>query len=197
MAKVSNQIIPAAAAGVVSVCVLLSIPHVLAAGASRNVGAQTSSAAQLVAQAATAPTAPGASTPAPVTLGQQMQKPGNMPALPPGGPIERVEIRISDLHEKLRITPAQEPQFKAYADVMRSNAQAMQALLQQEVQDAEATAVNVLRSYERLTATHAEAMTKLVPIFETLYISLSEEQKKVADKIFQPIEQRRAPRNAG
>ena len=196
MAKGSNQIIPAAAAGVVSVCVLLSSPHVLAAGASRNVGAQTSSA-QLVAQAATAPTAPGVSTPAPVTPGQETQQPGNVPAQPPGGPIERVEIRISNLHEKLRITPAQEPQFKAYADMMRSNAQAMQALLQQEVQDAEATAVNVLRSYERLTATHAEAMTKLVPIFETLYISLSEEQKKVADKIFQPIEQRRARRSAG
>src|SRR5215471_15789895 len=120
MAKGSNQIIHPAAAGVASVFVLLSSPHMLLAGSSQNVGAQNSFAAQLVAQAAPAPT--------------------------------------------------------------------MQALLQQEVQDAEATAVNVLRSYERLTATHAEAMSKLVPIFETLYISLSEDQKKVADKIFQPIE---------
>ena len=197
MAKGSNQIIHPAAAGVVSVFVLLSSPHMLLAGSSQNVGAQNSFAAQLVAQAAPAPTAPDVSIAAPVNPGQQMQQPGNLPGQPPGGPVERVEIRISDLHEKLRIAPAQEPQFKAYADVMRSNAQTMQALLQQEVQDAEATAVNVLRSYERLTATHAEAMTKLVPIFETLYISLSEDQKKVADKIFQPIEQRRALRRAG
>ena len=197
MAKGSNQIIHAAAAGVVSVFVLLSSPHVLVAGSSRNAGAQNPSTAQFVAQAAPTPTTPGVSTPALVTPGQQVQQPGNVPPQPPGGPAERVETRISDFHEKLRITAAQEPQFKAYADAMRSNAQAMQVLLQQEVQDAEATAVNVLRSYERLTATHAEAMNKLVPIFETLYISLSEEQKKVADKIFQPIEQRRAPRSAG
>ena len=197
MAKGSNQIIHPAAAGIVSVFVLLSSPHVLVAGSSRNAGAQNPSTAQFVAQAAPTPTTPGVSTPALVTPGQQVQQPGNVPPQPPGGPAERVETRISDFHEKLRIAPAQEPQFKAYADVMRSNAQAMQALLQQEVQDAEATAVNLLRSYEQLTATHAEAMSKLVPIFETLYISLSDQQKQVADKIFQPIEQRRAPRKAG
>ena len=197
MAKGSSQIIRAAAAGVFSVFVLLSSPHVLVAASSRIGDAQNSSAGQLVAQVAPAPTAPGVSTPVPVTPGQQVQQPGNLPARTPAGPAERVETRISDLHEKLHITPAQEPQFKACADVMRSNAQAMQALLQQEVKDAEATAVNVLRSYERLTATHAEAMNKFVPIFETLYMSLSEEQKKVADKIFQPIEQRRAHCRAG
>ena len=194
MAKGSNRIIHAAA-GVVSVFVLWSSPHVLLAGASQNAGA--SFAAQFVAQAAPASTAPGVSTPAPASPGHRMQQPGNSPAQPPGGLAERVETRISDLHEKLHITPGQEPQFKAYAEVMRSNAQAMQALLQQEVQNAEATAVNLMRSYERLTATYADAMSKLVPIFETLYISLSEEQKKAADKILQPIEQRRAPCKAG
>jgi len=115
--------------------------------------------------------------------------------------IELVEKRISELHKKLRITAEQDPQFKAYADVMRSNAEAMQALFQER---AKATgprgmdhADSTLRWYAKLTAAHADAVSKLVPVFDTLYQSLSDKQKKTADAIFQELRQRRHAHRAG
>lgn len=111
---------------------------------------------------------------------------------------EHVEARIAELHKKLRITPAQEAEFKAYADVMRSNAQAMDTLFAERAQStgtgtAEA-ADKRLHWYARLTAAHAEAVNKLVPVFDALYQSLSDEQKKTADALFRDqLQQRRMP----
>lgn len=173
-----------AAAGAMSILVLLSVSAGLVAGVSRNAGASGSSAGGLMAQAAPAPAAPGG--PAPETRGEPTQ---------PDGPVARVEARISELHEQLHITPAQEPQFKAYADVMRSNAQAMQALFQQRAQSTDnMTAVTTLRWYAQLTAAHADALSKLIPVFETLYQRMSDGQKKAADAVFEELRQRRPPR---
>jgi len=113
-------------------------------------------------------------------------------------PVEHVEARIAELRKKLRITSTQEPQFKAYADVMRSNAEAMDALFQERAQktgtSAADTADNQLHWYARLTAAHADAVAKLVPVFDALYQSLSDQQKKAADAIFQEhLQQRRMP----
>ena len=45
--------------------------------------------------------------------------------------IERVEARIKELHAQLRITPAEEPQWNEFAQVMRENARDMdQAFMQ-------------------------------------------------------------------
>ena len=114
---------------------------------------------------------------------------------------EYVEARISELHKKLRITTEQEPQFKAYADVMRSNAGAMQALFQERAQSTGPSgtdnASNRLHWYAKLTAAHAEAVAKLVPAFDALYQSLSDQQKKIADETFERLRQRRAPHRTG
>ena len=141
-----------------------------------------------MAQAAPAPATPGASNPAPQVPGQHAPTPG---------PAGLVDARISELHEQLHITPAQESQFSAYADVMRDNAQAMHALFQQRAQDTDTSAVSRLRWYAQLTAAHAEAVGKLVPVFEALYQGMSDKQKKTADAVFQQLRQRRAPRRAG
>ena len=114
---------------------------------------------------------------------------------------EYVEARITELHKKLRITTEQEPQFKAYADVMRSNAAAMQALFQERAQGTGTSgadnASNRLHWYAKLTAAHADAIAKLVPVFDALYQSLSDQQKKTADETFERLRQRRAPHRAG
>lgn len=116
----------------------------------------------------------------------------------PRSAIEHVDARIAELHKRLRITPAQESQFKAYADVMRSNAEAMDALFKERAQRTGTNAADAADSrlhwYARLTAAHAEAVGKLVPVFDALYQSLSEQQKKTADAVFQQqLQQRRAP----
>jgi periplasmic protein CpxP/Spy len=140
-------------------------------------------AGSVMAQAAPATPMPGASNPA----RQEAPEPG---------PLALVEARIAELHKQLGITPAEEPQFKAYADVMRSNAQAMQALFQQRAQSPDRSAIGMLRWYAKLTAAHAEAVGKLVPVFASLYQSMSAEQKKVADAVFAKLRQRPSPRRA-
>jgi periplasmic protein CpxP/Spy len=142
----------------------------------------------LMAEVASAPATPDTSSSAAQMPGQQA---------PTRGPAVLVEARISELHEQLHITPAQESLFRAYADVMRDNAQAMHALFQQRAQDTDTSAVSRLRWYAQLTAAHAEAVGKLVPVFEALYQSMSDKQKKAADAVFQQLRQRRAPRRAG
>lgn len=113
------------------------------------------------------------------------------------GPAATVERRIADLHKKLHLTPAQEPQFQAFADVMRANAQAMQALFEARAQHRDRTAPGMLHWYAQLTAAHADALNKLAPAFDTLYQNLSPEQKKDADAAFQPLRQERPRQKAG
>ena len=57
-------------------------------------------------------------------------------------------------------------------------------------------AISELRWYARLTTAHGEALTKLLPVFDTLYQSMSDPQKKAADKVFAQLQQRRSPRQA-
>jgi periplasmic protein CpxP/Spy len=135
-------------------------------------------------------------TPAPAATGQATQSLGATTAQPPHAPIEEVEARITDLRRRLLITPAQEPEFKAYADVMRANAQTIQALFQERAKETDTSAVTRLRWVARLTQAHADNLNKLVPVFEALYQSLSDQQKKAADTVFEEIRQRRAARRA-
>ncbi len=101
-------------------------------------------------------------------------------------PVERVETRIKTLHDKLHITQAQQRQFDAFAQVMRDNAQSMETAINQRRAAVEGhmSAVEELRAYQNVTETHAQALQKLVPAFQSLYDSLSDEQKKTADVLF-------------
>lgn len=166
-----------AAARAKNILILLSVSALLVAGAPRHADASSSPAGILIAEAATAADA----------RGKTMQA---------DGPLAHVDARILKLHKQLHITAAQEPQFKAFADVMRSNAQAMHALFLQRGQSADNTAVAHLRWYAQLTAAHADALNKLVPAFETLYQSMSEKQKEIANTVFEEIGVRRRPHRA-
>lgn len=104
-----------------------------------------------------------------------------------------VETMITDLHTKLKITAAEEPQFGAVSDVMRSNAQAMEALLQERKKDTDKTAVGSLHWYERLADAHADALKKFNPPFEALYTALSDSQRKTADGLFEHFGERPFP----
>ena len=99
-------------------------------------------------------------------------------------PVDKAEQRIKELHSKLHITQAEEPQWQGLVQVMRDNAQQMSSLIAQRDQNSGTTAVDNLKSYEEITDAHADGLKKLVPAFKSLYDALSDEQKKVADTLF-------------
>jgi hypothetical protein len=102
-----------------------------------------------------------------------------------------VEARIQDLHQKLKITGAQESQWNAFTEVMRDNAQSVDAVLKERSENLHAmTAVDDLRSYQKLADAHSDGLRKLVPAFEALYNTMSDDQKKTADMVFADHEKR-------
>ena len=127
----------------------------------------------LAAQAPTPPT-PTASSPAPAPARAAK-----------ASRTDQVEARITMLHSKLAITAAQEPAWQNLTQVMRDNAQTMEALRTARADKAKtATAVDDLKSYTEITTAHAEGLKKFTPVFETLYGGMSDAQKAQADTLF-------------
>jgi protein CpxP len=98
---------------------------------------------------------------------------------------DRTELRIKDLHTKLKITSTQEEQWAKVAQVMLEEAKIMDALTQVRVDHAkDMTAVDDLKSYGEIAEAHANGIKKLTPVFADLYTSMSDAQKKEADTFF-------------
>ena len=107
----------------------------------------------------------------------------------------RVEGQITQLRKQLRITDAQAPQWTAFAEVMRENAEHMDTLYAQRMKGAAGrTAIDDMSSYAELAKAHADDVQRLVPPFAALYAAMSDDQKKAADAVFQRAEGRTAPR---
>ena len=107
--------------------------------------------------------------------------------------VEHVEVRIKELQAKLHITPTQESLWQNVTQVMRDNAQTMDALTQARIDKAKTmTAVDNLQSYSSIVEAHAEGLKKFVPAFEALYASMSDAQKHQADNVFREYRDRRA-----
>jgi periplasmic protein CpxP/Spy len=107
---------------------------------------------------------------------------------------ESVDQRIAQLHRELKITSAQEQDWQAVAQVMKSNAEAMQNLVQQtrsEGPRSQRNALEDLQNYQKFAQTHADGLQKLTSAFATLYNSMTPEQKANADKVFREHERRR------
>lgn len=106
--------------------------------------------------------------------------------------VERVQDRIKSLHDQLKITAAQEPQWSKVAQVMTDNAQKMSDLEKARHAAAPtATAVDDLKAYQAIVDAHAAGLKDLIPAWTDLYNSLSDDQKKTADAMF-----RHRPRHA-
>ena len=102
----------------------------------------------------------------------------------------RVEERIAYLHTALKITPDQETQWQAFANVMRSNGETMGKLFAARMAETNVSALDDMKQYAQIAQAHANDMAKLVGVFEPLYNSFSADQKKVADVVFR---ERRGP----
>jgi hypothetical protein len=98
---------------------------------------------------------------------------------------ERVEHRIREPHSQLRITPAEEPQWNEFVQVMRENAREMdEAFMKRAQQFPAMNAVENMQSYEQISKEHARLVEKLVPAFQKLYEAMPDQQKRLADQVF-------------
>jgi hypothetical protein len=99
----------------------------------------------------------------------------------------RMNDRIAQMHKRLKITPAQD----AFAQVMRSNAAATEQAYRQRATSVETmSAPENLRNFAQIEQARAEGMRNLSTSFDTVYGSLSDEQKKTADAMFRHYEVR-------
>ncbi|MFI5339078.1 MAG: Spy/CpxP family protein refolding chaperone [Candidatus Methylomirabilales bacterium] len=162
-----------AAAALLATIALATPSRAASVDLSQSATAGTVPAHVILAQA-TSPQAPAATG----------QAPGPATA-PKASRADRVEARITELHTKLGITPAQENLWKNVAQVMRDNAKTMEALTKARSEHAKTmTAVDDLKSYGEISDVHADGIKKFIPVFESLYNSMSDAQKKNADTIF-------------
>ena len=98
---------------------------------------------------------------------------------------DRTELRIKEMHAKLKITSAQEEQWAKVAQAMLDDAKTMDALTQIRVDHAkDMTAVDDLKSFGEIADAYANGIKKMTPVFADLYASMSDAQKKEADAFF-------------
>lgn len=107
---------------------------------------------------------------------------------------DSVDARVAQLHRELKITQAEEQDWKGVADAMRSNADDMKKLIDQtrsENPKAQRNALEDLQTYQKFAQAHADGLQKLTASFATLYNAMTPEQKANADQVFRTFEHRR------
>lgn len=135
----------------------------------------------------------GQSPPMPVPAGSQPSAPAPAPAA--SQPLATaqmqsqvqaaVEQRITGLQTQLAITVAQAPQWNAFAQVMRDNAQTTDALFRQRAAGVKSmNAVDNMQSYAQIMRAYGDGTEKLAAAFQALYGVLSAPQKQAADTLF-------------
>lgn len=109
-----------------------------------------------------------------------------------------VESRITTLRSQLKITPEQEATWNDVAQAMRDNARAMEELeRQQDAAIDTATAPDMIETYGKTMETHAENIQKFSGVFQALYDSMSDAQKKTADEVFRARVEKAAAKRQG
>jgi periplasmic protein CpxP/Spy len=103
---------------------------------------------------------------------------------------ETVEQRITALHSAMKITPEQETKWNGVAQAMRENAGRMDKLVAttRTKPSQSMSAVDDLKTYEKFAQAHVDGLKNLIASFTTLYDTMPDAQKKVADKVFDTSE---------
>ena len=111
----------------------------------------------------------------PMMMGQQ----GGM-----GMPFEHVEGRIAFLKAELKITDAQTPSWNAFADTLRANAKAHQAVHEQMTKGGMPSSwLDRLAFQQKALTTRLDALKALETAARPLYAVLTDEQKTLADRL--------------
>ena len=138
---------------------------------------------------------------APAMAQQQPQRSAPVPAARPaaGQPkslTEQIDRQVQYMHRRLQITPEQEQAWSTFAQTMRDNAMATEQAYRDRAARFETMgAVENLQSFAQIEQARADGVQKLLASFQTLYNSLSDEQKKTADDIFRRREERAEQRH--
>jgi len=104
--------------------------------------------------------------------------------------VEYTETQIKQLGGALNITEAQKESWNNLTQVMRENAKDMDAFTDARTKErAESTktmnSVERMKFHSQITKTQFDQLEKLIPPFETLYASMSDQQKNITDIVFQ------------
>jgi hypothetical protein len=102
-----------------------------------------------------------------------------LPAQAPA-PAPNIEANIAQLHQRLQITPAQEPRFEALANVMRQNARMMPNAPPPTNLDP----IQGLRFAIQTGEQELVGLKRMLPPLQALYASLSPAQRQIADQVF-------------
>jgi protein CpxP len=105
----------------------------------------------------------------------------------------QVNQRAAQMHAQLKITPAQEAAWNAFAQAMRDNVTSTdEAFKQRTATLATMSAVDNMKNFAQIEQTRAQGVQNLATAFETLYGGLSDDQKKTADTVFRHYGEQRA-----
>ncbi len=96
------------------------------------------------------------------------------------GRVETLDQRISTLHAALKITTDEEADWSKVADHQAEGPQ-------------ELSAVDDLKTYEKLTQAHVDGLKDLLVSFEALYAAMPADQKTLADHVFAKYVRSRVP----
>lgn len=107
---------------------------------------------------------------------------------------ETVEQRIETLKTALKITPDQQKKWDGVAQAMRDNASRMEKLVadKRKIPPEKTTAVDDLKTYQDFTQARLDGLKHLTSAFKSLYDSMSPEQRKNADTVFEKYTPRQA-----
>lgn len=107
---------------------------------------------------------------------------------------ETVEQRIETLKAALKITPDQDKKWQGVAQAMRDNASRMEKLVaeKRKIPPEKTTAVDDLKTYQEFTEARLDGLKHLTSAFKSLYDTMTPEQKKNADTVFEKYTPQRA-----
>ncbi len=98
-------------------------------------------------------------------------------------PEGRLDQRLAFLHERLRITPAQERQWGTLVNVLRDEVQDARDRRDFDARRGSPSVIDRLEQRERRLTMRKERMDRIVSVMRPLYASFSEEQKRTADRL--------------
>jgi protein CpxP len=101
----------------------------------------------------------------------------------------RVDQRITQMHGRLKITPAQEAAWDTFAQVMRDNVTStIAAYNQRSAAIATMSAPENMQNFAQIEQARTQGVQNLAASFQTLYGMMSDDQKKTADAMFRHYE---------
>ena len=98
---------------------------------------------------------------------------------------QRMERHLAQLHTQLGITPMQQPQWEQFAKTTRDNATDLHTRFQLRGSNlGTLSAADNMADYAQISELHAQQLSRLAGSFRTLYLAMSDDQKKAADAVF-------------